>query len=277
MPNTQSLPLKFWGLDRWPFRGSVAEGQFYPTAGHNEALARIEYLVESRRRLGAMLAESGAGKSLLFKVAANQLARKGVAVATVDALGASSREVLWNIAMGLRTMPRDDADVAWLWRQIADRVAENRVQQVSTVVLVDDAGQAGPDLAMQLARLVRLDTTPSASWTLVLAAEPAQAARWPESLRSAVDLRIEIGPWSMDDTIGYVQTALVEAGRMEPVFEDDALRTLHELSSGIPREVARLADYALLAGAVAKVDAVNAAMIDEAYDEIAWPTAAVAY
>jgi general secretion pathway protein A len=277
MSNTQSLPLKFWGLDRWPFRGSVAVGQFYPTAGHNEALARIEYLVESRRRLGAMLAESGAGKSLLLKVAANQLARKGAAVATVDALGASSREVLWNIAVGLRTMPREDADVAWLWRQIADRVAENRVQQVSTVVLVDDAGQAGPDLATQLARLVRLDTAPAASWTLVLATEPAQAARWPESLRSAVDLRIEIGPWSMDDTIGYVQTALVEAGRMEPVFEDDALRTLHELSSGIPREVARLADYALLAGAVAKVDVVNAAMIDEAYDEIAWPTAAVAY
>ena len=139
-------------------------------------------------------------------------------------------------------------------------------------------GRQGPILLYSSPRLVRLDTTPSASWTLVPTAEAAQAARWPESLRSAVDLRIEIGPWSMDDTIGYVQTALVEAGRMEPVFEDDALRTLHELSSGIPpAEVARLADYALLAGAVAKVDAVNAAMIDEAYDEIAWPTAAVAY
>jgi general secretion pathway protein A len=277
MQQAQSLPLEFWGLERWPFRGSIAAGQFYPTANHSEALARIEYLVESRRRLGALLAESGAGKSLLLRVAADQLARKGAAVATVDALGATAREVLWNIAIGLRTLPREDADVAWLWRQIGDRLAENRVQQVSTVVFVDDAGQAGPDLATQLARLVRLDTTPAARWTLVLAAEPEQAARWPETLRSAVDLRIEIGPWSIDDTIGYVQTALVEAGRLEPVFDDHSLQTLHELSAGIPREVARLADYALLAGAVAKVEAVNAAIIEEAYDEVAWPSAAVAY
>jgi general secretion pathway protein A len=277
MSNTQSLPLKFWGLDRWPFRGSVAAGQFYPTAGHNEALARIEYLVESGRRLGALMAGAGAGKSLLLKVARTQLMKKGAAVAIIDALGTTTREALWQLAVGLGTQPHDEADVAWLWRKIADRVTENRIQQTPTVVMVDDAGQAGPDLATQLARLVRLDTTSAAQWTLVFAAEPGQAARWPESLRSAVDLRIEIAPWSVDDTIGYVQTALVEGGRMEPVFEDGALRSLHELSAGIPREVARLADYALLAGAAARVESVSAAMIEESFDEIAWPMAAAAY
>src|SRR4029078_4641354 len=44
MPN-QSLPLKHWGLEHWPFCSTPGVGQFYPTAGHNEALARIEYLV----------------------------------------------------------------------------------------------------------------------------------------------------------------------------------------------------------------------------------------
>ena len=67
-------------------------------------------------------------------------------------------------------------------------------------------------------RLTRLDTTPAARWTLVLAAEQAQAARWSDSLRVAVDLRIELAHWSAEDTVGYVQTALVDVGRMEPVF-----------------------------------------------------------
>ncbi len=277
MERKQSLALEFWGLERWPFGGTVAEGQFYPTAAHNEALARIEYLVESRRRLGALLGESGVGKSLVLRVAAEQLARKGCAVVVVDVLGATTREVLWDIAGGLRTALREDADVSWLWRQIADRVVENRMQQVATVVLVDDAGQAGPDLMTQFARLARLDTTPAARWTMVLAAEPAQAARWSETLRSAVDLRIELGAWTAEDTVGYVQTALVEAGRLEPVFEENALRALDELSGGVPRQVARLADYALLAGAAAKLDTIHAAMIEAAYDEIAWPVAAAAY
>jgi type II secretory pathway predicted ATPase ExeA len=277
MPNKHSLPLEFWGLERWPFRGSVGENQFYPTAGHNEALARIEYLVESRRRLGVLLGEAGIGKSLILRVAAKRLIRSGSVAVVIDALGASVREVLWNLACGLKTAPRGDADITWLWRQIADRVAENRMQQVPIVLLVDDAGQAGPDLVTQFARLVRLDTSPTAQWTIVLAAEAAQAARWNDSLRSAVDLRIEVGPWSVTDTIGYVQTSLVDAGRFEPVFDEGGLRKLHDLACGIPQDVVRLADYALLAAAGMHVTSIDGAAIEAAHEEIAWPAAEAAY
>lgn len=277
MKEKQSLPLEFWGLSRWPFRGAAANDQFYPTAASNEALARIEYLVESRRGLGALLGEPGVGKSLVLRLAAMQLARKHCATVLVDSAGATAREVLWQVAVGLRTAPRDDADAAWLWRQISDRVTENRLQQVSTVILVDDAGQAGPDLMTQLVRLARVDTTPAACWTMVLAAEPAQATRWSQSLKNAVDLRIELVPWTADETIGYVQTTLVDAGRFEPVFSDDALHSLHQLSGGIPRQIARLADYALLAGAAAKLETIDAALIEAAYDEIAWPAVVASF
>lgn len=277
MKEKQSLPLEYWGLERWPFRAAADTEHFYPTPASNEAVARIEYLVEGRRRLGALLGEAGVGKSLLLRLMAYQLTRKRCAVVTVEANGTTTREVLWQIAVGLRTAPRDDADTAWLWRQITDRVAENRMQQISTVVLVDDAGQAGPDLMTQLVRLARLGTTPAARWTMVLAAEPAQATRWSQSLKNAVDLRIELGPWTADDTIGYVQTTLVDAGRFEPVFSDGALRSLHELSGGVPRQVARLADYALLAGAAAKLDTIDADLIEAAYDEIAWPAVVASF
>src|SRR3954462_4241593 len=173
--SNQSLPLKHWGLDRWPFCSTPGVGQFYPTAGHNEALARIEYLVDGRRRLGAILGESGVGKSLVLRVAEAQLTKQGRTVVLVDALGASTRELLWQVACGLGTTPREDDDTPWLWRQITDRVAENRVRQVDTVLLVDDAGHTGPDLLTQFLRLARLDVTPAARWTIVLAAEPEQA------------------------------------------------------------------------------------------------------
>src|SRR5690349_5204035 len=114
MANNQPRPLEYWGLERWPFAGAVSARQFYPTVGHNEALARIEYLVQSRRRLGVLLGESGVGKSLVLRVAAQQLARKGTAAVVVDALGATTREILWQIACGLKTSPREGADAGWL-------------------------------------------------------------------------------------------------------------------------------------------------------------------
>jgi type II secretory pathway predicted ATPase ExeA len=151
------------------------------------------------------------------------------------------------------------------------------MQQTPTVLLVDDVGQAGPDVASLLVRLARLDPSPAARWTILLGAEPEQAARWNATLRDLVDLRIDLVAWSAEDTIGYVQMSLLEAGRMEPLFEEDALGVLHQLTGGVPRQVIRLADFALLAGAVAGRATIDAVTIEAAHEELAWPVEAVAY
>jgi general secretion pathway protein A len=268
--------LKHWGFERWPFGGPSTAEQFYPTAGNGEALARIEYLVKNRRRLGALLGEAGIGKSLALRAAMRQLSRQGNVVALTDAVGASTRDFLWSIAEGLVTAPAANYDNARLWRQIADRIAENRLQQISTVLLVDDAGQAGPDVMMQIVRLLRVDPSPAARWTIVLAAEPGQAARWSPALRELVDLRIDLRAWEPQDTVGYVQTALVDAGRFEPLFDDRALGRLHELAAGVPRRVVKLADHALLAGAATSLDAIDETTVEVADEELAWPAEAAA-
>jgi general secretion pathway protein A len=72
-----------------------------------------------------------------------------------------------------------------------------------------------------------------------------------------------------------VQTALVESGRMEPLFDDAALTALHERSGGVPRRVAQLADYALMAGAAAGVNLIDRAVVEGADREFSWPTPAV--
>jgi len=277
MNDLPSTPLTHWGLERWPFPGANGAAQFYPTAGHDEALARIDYLVETHRRLGVLLGESGVGKSSLLAKAGRRLARAGKDVAKTDAFGVSSREFLWQVANGLKTSPLAEAEAARLWRLIADRVAANRLQQVDTVLRVDNAGQAGADVLMQLTRLAHLDASPSARWTMVLAAEPGQAAYWNASLRELVDLRIEVEPWDRDDTIGFVQTALVEAGSTGPLFDGAALVAVHELAGGLPRQVNRLADFALLAGAAAGVDRIDAEIVRSAWEEVAWPAAVAAY
>ncbi len=271
MEYSRTTPLTHWKLEHWPFPSVPEAGQFYPTAGHDEALARVEYLVDARRRLGALLGHAGVGKTLLLEVALRRLARAGRAAVLVSGLGVSPRELLWQVAAGFGANPPAEADVPRLWRQIEDVLAANRWQHLNSVLFVDDAGQAGPDVVTQIIRLARLDASPAARWTIVVAAEPEQAARWNPALREIVDLRIDVEPWEDADTIGYVQNALVEAGSGRPLFADDALTMLHQLSGGNPRHVLRLADFALLAGAAAGADRIDAALVRAAWEEVAWP------
>jgi general secretion pathway protein A len=265
------MQLDHWQLTASPFHTQLDPQHYYPSASHDEALARLEYLVDAHRRLGVLLGESGVGKSLLIRVAADRLTRKGVAVAVVDAVGIGPRDFLWQLAAALGAAPRDSADQVHLWRLITDRLAENRLQQKSTALLVDDAGQAGPDVLLQIARLARLGVAADTRCTLVLAAEPRQAARWNETIRDQVDLRIDLEPWSETDTTGFLQTALVDAGRFDPVFDEESLRAIIERTCGNPRQVVRLAELALIAGAAATADRIDTPIIQAAHHEMAWP------
>jgi general secretion pathway protein A len=180
--------------------------------------------------------------------------------------------MFWQIAVGLQTAPPTDADASRLWRMIADRLAENRLQELSTVLLVDDAGESGADQHAQLIRLSRVETSPAARWTMLLATEIGQAATWRVGLRELIDLRIDVEAWEVADTIGFVQHALLEAGCLSPLFDESALRALHELSGGLPRQVCRMAEFALLAGAAAGATEVDTDLVRSAAEEISWPS-----
>src|SRR3972149_810985 len=95
------MHLDHWQLAQPPFPAVQDVARYYPTPVHDEALARVEYLVDARRRVGVLVGEAGVGKSLVLRVAARRLARKRSAVVAVDATGLGTREFLWQVGAGL--------------------------------------------------------------------------------------------------------------------------------------------------------------------------------
>ncbi|TWT88873.1 hypothetical protein Mal64_23610 [Pseudobythopirellula maris] len=269
--------LQHWGLEASPFSTTPGVDEPYPSQPLDEAAARVDYLVQQRRRLGAVVGECGVGKSVALAAIEREQRDQGVEAVRVDGLGLSPRELLWRLATGLGAGADGADDAARLFRRVEDRLAENRWQRRSTLLLVDDADQLGPDGERMLARLARLEETAEARWTIVVALRPAALSRLNELLLHLVDLRVDLPAWTEEDTVGWVQTQLVEAGRYEPVFTDAALRRLHLLAEGKPRHVARLADYALLAGASARAASVTPEVMARVFNEIRWsPTAQAA-
>ncbi len=241
-----------WRLEHSPFTNGKSEPVFFAGLPQQEALARLRFLVHNGRRLGLVSGESGGGKSLLLELFEQECRTENWSVARFNLLGISVRELHWQLAVGLRAAPRMGDDPLRLERRWHEGLQQNRLQDERTVLLLDDADQAGVDVLTQIVRLVQFPATQVGNLTIVLAANSDETHCLGKRLLQLVDLRIDLEPWEEADTVGFLQQALVAAGAERPVFDESALAEIHRLSGGVPRQVNRLADFALVAGADAE-------------------------
>ncbi len=259
--------LAYWGLGCSPFRGNFDPRFFFEGPSQEEALARLNFMVDQRRALGLLLGESGSGKSQLLELFGRRLGRVGRQVALVQAASTSLRQFLWTIASQLGAEPAGDISDFALVRLVTDHLVANRYQQLATILLVDDAELAASGVHDEIMRLAELDGA-NLGLTIILAAQTARLHRLGSRILELADLRIDLDGWEADDTAAFIKGALAAAGRSTPIFSDAALASLHELSSGVPRRVKQLADLALLAGAGDSLVQIESPTVESVYREL---------
>jgi len=262
-----------WGLTKTPFPSELDPELFYEGVHEREALARLRFLTDNRRRVGLLLGQRGLGKSHLLQVFASERRGQGDDVALIDLLGLSTREFLWQLGNELAASVRIEDEPLRLLRQLTDHLNENQLQNRRTILLLDNIDQAGPDLQTHLVRFARLPVAGAGGLTLMFTANTAHTARLQEALLELVELQIALEPWDELDTTGYLQLALVEAGSERPVFTDQALSELHRLADGIPRNINRLADEALLLGSPDPAQLIDPETVRAAHQSLKMPSA----
>jgi general secretion pathway protein A len=257
-----------WGLSHSPFHNGLNRKRFFRSPTHDEALARLHFLVDEQRRLGLLLGNSGSGKSLVLEVFGHEVRRAGADVAQLNLLGLCEHEFFCQLALALGLNLSGSEPQFQLFRMITDHLSENRQQRLTSVLLLDDADEATQDVLEQVVRLTQHCPASDARLTVVLATAGHRLNRLGKRLLGLTELRIDIQAWELEDTMQYVAEALRHAGRTVPAFEDSALVRLHELSLGIPRRVNQLADLSLLAAAGQGLSLVDAATIEAVCDEL---------
>jgi type II secretory pathway predicted ATPase ExeA len=265
--------LADWGLARSPFAEGLDAPLFYEGETQVEALARLRFVVRQGRRLAIVVGERGVGKSAALRRFGDECRREGRRVAVVNLAAATVRETLWQLAAQFALGPQPADDSVALFRRLAAFVDALRWQRDAAIALLDDVHQAGPDVRSQLARLMHLGADQS-RLSLVLTASPSRLERLGGELLDAADMRVDLEPWGEAECVGYVQHAILEAGCDRPAFDDEALSVLAALSNGVPRQLNRLADHALLAAAAEGLDTVNAATVEAAHAALHWIAAA---
>ncbi len=260
-----------WGMSRSPFGPQLDPRFFFTSPGHEEALARMHFLVEEHRRLGLLLGPSGCGKSLLLEIIARRVRTWGRVAAKINLLGADPADFLATLAHELRIVIPETAPVWRVWQCLERRLRENRYQQLETVLLLDDADQATPEVLTQVARIAKHDLTPDSRLTLILAGQADRIGCIGETLLDLAELRIDIPAWEPDDTQGFLGRSLEQVGSQAAVIDHEAARRMHDLADGSPRRVRQLADLALLAAAGMNLDTVDVNTVEAACEQLGVP------
>lgn len=240
-----------------------------PTASQEEALARMEFIVQNGRSGGLIVGADGTGKTLLLDVFSERIRRTADAY-LLDAAGMDENALLFRLAEKTGGLSAARRNPVLMRRAIESRFAAAAYQHRPWVVLLDDVAAASPKIAVGLIYLSRLRWDDSPSPILFLTARPQEVRHIPRQCLNLLDLRIELEPWDADEVEAHVARQIQAAGRedWQSVFDPEAVRRIAQLSGGVPREVHRLADLCLTAAAGADARPIDPEIVDAVHDEL---------
>lgn len=250
-----------------PFRLVADPSMLFVSESARESLSRLEYAIRDGKGIVVMTGEVGTGKTTLVNRFLDQR-RADLRTAYIFNPTLSGLQLLRAVLEELGLDARADTEVELTQRLYQDLLQQRRAGR-RTVLFVDEAQALLPESLEELRLLTNLETRHEKLLHIVLVGQPelldtleSHALR---PLRQRIELFIEVGPLGRDETSQYIAHRLRLANPMRPVrFTGDANQWVHRISAGVPRNVNKVCDAALLLAFVEEASTVTSKHVREA-------------
>ncbi len=280
---------EYWQLATKPFEPTPTDSFRYASASQQAALHKLRYAIESRRGAALLAGPSGTGKTLLTTLLSEQLGgdqlgeRASKFVRVVFPL-MSSRDFLVYLAEQLGAPPADPPQhtVEESLRRLEFAFQENSRNGQLAVIVVDEAHLLEDSGLLETLRLllnlqvVGIQADGQAAFTLLLLGQTSllSAMQRHATLDERLDMKMLLQPFTAEETAAYINHRLEAAGATREIFAPDALQTAHQLTGGIPRQLNRLCDLALVVGFAARQHTIDGAQLHSVSEELVTVSAA---
>ncbi len=263
--------LRHFAFTRLPFETLAETDELFESSARREAEARLGHLVDLRG-IGLLTGEVGSGKTTVCRHLTAGL-HPGlyrvhyVSLTTGNVLD-MYKEIAWELGLPIE-----------LSRATARQAIRNEISRLVTeakqlpVLIVDEAHHLRNDVLEDLRLLTNFAMDAEQRLCLVLVGltelRRRLAMAMHESLAQRLVVRHHLAGLDRDEVDAYVRHRLRLAGCELPLFEPPAVEALFQSARGLPRQINRIAHYALSAAALAEAKTVNAEHLQHALEELA--------
>ncbi|HZQ21103.1 MAG TPA: AAA family ATPase [Terriglobales bacterium] len=260
----------FYGLKRGPFEITPDPAFLFPTKRHNEALAALYYGVRWRKGFVVLTGQVGTGKTLLLRCLLQLLKQsKDVAYAYVFNSRLQPTEFLQYIVsdFGMPTAGKNKAELLF---DLCNYVVNRGLNNLTTVLIVDEAHHLSVEALEEIRLLTNLETAEQKLLQIVLVGQPELDDKLDSvkltQLKQRIAIRSHLEPLDFEETKGYIERRLqlVRTNpQAESVIPTKTIAAIYRHSRGIPRLVNTICENALISAYAKQMPAVTPEIVDE--------------
>jgi type II secretory pathway predicted ATPase ExeA len=270
-----------FGLNRRPFPATPDCACYYPAAGHEKALGRLQAALTDGEGLLVLTAAPGLGKTLLGHCLLERIGVRPGESDQVEAVFLTNTQardragllqaLLYDLSLPHEGRPEQEMRLALIDHLLRQYAAGKRI-----VLLIDEAHHLDADQLEELRMLGNLEGRSGKAVQVVLLGQSGllDTLARPElaSLRQRVAVRVALLPLGMDEAADYLLHHLrVAGGRAEEMLEGEALELLARNTHGVPRLLNLAAHQALRLAAEAGNTEIDAEAVLEALTLLGLP------
>jgi type II secretory pathway predicted ATPase ExeA len=248
-PGCTNMLVNFYGLREQPFGVTPDPAYLYASKTHTDALASLSEGISDTRGFLALIAEPGMGKTTLLYQMLEQLQDSARAVLIFQS-ECTSREFIEYILHDLGVDVTGMGLVA-MHGKLNEILFEELMKGKRFVLVVDEAQNLADSVLETVRMLSNFETHNAKLLQIVLAGQPALAAKLAQprlsQLRQRLSVLCHLQPFSPEETRLYIEHRLTVAGSAgDSIFEPAAIRLIARHSKGIPRNINNLCYNSML-------------------------------
>ena len=267
----------FFGFTESPFSLSPDPAFLYRSEQHEEALANLIYGVQSRKGFIVLTGEVGTGKTTMLECLRDYLESQYIEFAFIFNSRINAGQFFEMIAYDLDLHCERTSKTEVLFALNSLLIDQNDRGR-TTVLIVDEAHNLDTDVLEEIRLLGNLEDRQGKLIQVVLAGQPELDRKLDapnlRNLKQRIVLRCTLEPFSLQDSIEYINTRLTKAGMPhQAVFPPGLIAEVHLRAQGIPRVINALCDNLLLTAFAMERQVADVDMLDEVSRDmrLEWP------